>query len=336
MKKTKKESSSEILCSLIAGMVKSIIIQPFDFLRIRIQTSNQKNIKILNLIYDFKTNEGLKVFLKGATTTITGVMVASVFHLTCYQSFLYRLKFRFFNEENIFHTKNLDILKIRLNKTDECYAACQTMKCDKYKTYRQHLILKLSLLSGIAGFFSGIILSVLTTPIDNVRIRIQSLQNVRHDQKNSYYFKSPSDCLKVLLRKKGLQGLYVAFPICALRESSASFIYFSSFECMKNSYKVKYNFHELPTYLMFIYGGISGMLNWMITLPIDCVKTKLISDTLNENNKFIGIIDCVRKTYSNFGIRGFFSGMSIVMVRACIVNGAVLSTFEKCRNRLIS
>jgi len=137
------------------------------------------------------------------------------------------------------------------------------------------------------------------------------------------------------LRKNGIQGLYVAFPICALMESSASFIYFSSFEFMKNSYKVKYNFHELPTYLMFIYGGISGMLNWMITLPIDCVKTKLISDTLNENNKFNGIKDCVRKTYYNLGIRGFFSGMSIVMIRACIVNGAVLSTFEKCRNRFI-
>ena len=89
MNTKQKQSRSELVCSLVAGMVKSLIIQPFDFLRIRMQTSYIKTINILNLVRGYRQVEGLKVFLKGSSTTISGVMVASVFHLTCYQNLLY-------------------------------------------------------------------------------------------------------------------------------------------------------------------------------------------------------------------------------------------------------
>ena len=77
------------------------------------------------------------------------------------------------------------------------------------------------------------------------------------------------------------------------------------------------------------------MLNWILTLPIDFVKTKMISDTLNDYRHFDGTLDCIVKTYNNFGIKGFYTGLSVVLIRAFMVNGVVLATFEKCRNSLI-
>jgi solute carrier family 25 carnitine/acylcarnitine transporter 20/29 len=282
------------------------------------------------MIRGYKKDEGLKVFLKGSTPTITGVMVSSMFHLTCYQNLLYLLKYRFFKEENILETKSLDIFKIRMNKEDEC---CEIRECEQYTTYRKYLVMKLSALTGMAGLLSGIVLSIVTTPIDNVRIRLQSNENIRKD--HSYIYESPRECMKDIIKNKGMGALYTAFPVCMLRESLASFIYFFSFEYLKNSDKVKNNLKSVPLYRMFIYGGMAGMLNWIFTLPIDCIKTKIISDTINKSKHYEGIIDCVRKTYVNNGIKGFFSGLSVVLIRACIVNGVVLSTFEKCRARLL-
>ena len=332
MNTNQKQSRSELVCSLVTGMVKSLIIQPFDFLRIRMQTSYIKTINILNLVRGYRQVEGLKVFLKGSSTTISGVMVASVFHLTCYQNLLYLFNSIFLKEENIFTYKNMEIFK---KPMDKIYFYSDTTESQNFDKYRIHMINKISLVSGIAGLFSGILLSFITTPIDNVRIRLQSTQNLKLNTKNSYIFISMRDCLKYLIKSQSYKAIYVAFPICLLRESSSSFIYFFSFEFMKNSYRVKMNNFEIPIYRIFLFGGIAGMLNWILTLPIDFVKTKMISDTLNDYRHFDGTLDCIVKTYNNFGIKGFYTGLSVVLIRAFMVNGVVLATFEKCRNSLI-
>lgn len=330
MKRHSKETSSEVICSLVSGVVKACIIQPFDFMRIRIQTSSLKKFSVMDLMRGYSKEEGLRVFLKGSTTTFSSVMVSCVLHLSCYQQILYLLKYKFFNEENIFETRNLDIFKIRMNKEDEC---CEERKCKLYDIYRNHLVTKLSFLTGMAGFLSGFILSIVTTPIDNIRIRLQSTENVKTGK--SYVYKTPIECVKDIAKNKGISSFYTAFPLCVLRESLASFIYFFSFEYLKNRHKIRKNISHVPLPPLFLYGGLAGMLNWIITLPIDCVKTKIISDTFNTAKHYEGILDCISKTYRSLGIKGFFSGLSVVLIRACLVNGAVLSTFEKCRARLL-
>ena len=151
MNTNQKQSRSELVCSLVTGMVKSLIIQPFDFLRIRMQTSYIKTINILNLVRGYRQVEGLKVFLKGSSTTISGVMVASVFHLTCYQNLLYLFNSIFLKEENIFTYKNIEIFK---KPMDKIYFYSDTTESQNFDKYRIHLINKISLVSGIAGLAS--------------------------------------------------------------------------------------------------------------------------------------------------------------------------------------
>ena len=334
MNTTYHDSKSELICSLFAAFVKSCIIQPFDFLRIRIQTSSSKSIKIYNLITGFRKEEGLSVFMKGTTPTFTGSMIASIFHLTFYQRFMFYFKFKFFHEESILDTHSLDIFKIKMKKSDEIGETRNFLHDD---IYRRFLVGKLSLLAGLAGLFSGILLSIITTPIDNVRIRLQSMQNLKSvtNHIQEYVFTSPSECIKTVFREKGINGFYIAFPVCMMRESVASLIYFFSFEYLKNTYKVRHDNREIPLSRMFIYGGLSGMLSWVFTLPIDCVKTKLISDSLTKKKQFNGIVDCIIKIYTELGVKGFFSGLSVMLIRAYIVNGAMLSSFEMCRNELM-
>ena len=115
---------------------------------------------------------------------------------------------------------------------------------------------------------------------------MQSTENVRLNGKLSYIFKSIRHSMKSIVQRQGIGALYVAFPLCMLRESVASFIYFFTFEFLKNSFKVRNQKNELAFYKIFICGGVAGMSNWLITLPIDNVKTKMISDTLNESRNY--------------------------------------------------
>lgn len=77
----------------------------------------------------------------------------------------------------------------------------------------------------------------------------------------------------------------------------------------------------------FFVGGFSGSISWLFTYPIDYVKTLIQSDDINQR-KFVSAIDCVKKQYKAEGIRTFFKGLGITMLRSFPVNGAGFLTFE--------
>jgi hypothetical protein len=70
-----------------------------------------------------------------------------------------------------------------------------------------------------------------------------------------------------------------------------------------------------------------------VTYPIDTIKTKVISDSINKpkDKEYRGIIDCFKKNMVKHGIKGFYNGFSIVLIRGMLVNGVTLSSFDLCR-----
>ena len=69
---------------------------------------------------------------------------------------------------------------------------------------------------------------------------------------------------------------YQTFLISLTREGIASTVYFSSFEYLKNKEKIRNKSVYIEFYKSFIFGVIAGGMNWIITFPIDTVKTKII------------------------------------------------------------
>jgi solute carrier family 25 carnitine/acylcarnitine transporter 20/29 len=211
------------------------------------------------------------------------------------------------------------------------------IKFNEHETHCYELYLnKIVKICGISGFLSGIGLAIFTTPIDTVRIKMQSVQNIQKLETKSYINNSTINCIKNSYKDFGIKGFYKAFNLNLLREGIASTIYFSSFEYLKNREKIKLKKENIEFYKTFIYGAISGALLWLITFPIDTVKTKIISDSIIKNsNRYKGIIDCIKKNYKKNGFLSFYSGFSVVFFRGLIVNGIVLSSFDYCRKTLI-
>jgi len=319
----------EFSCSIITGIAKVSIIQPFDFIRYRIQSSRDYKINISNFITKLVNKEGFRVFLKGLDITTLAVLLSSIVQFTLYQELLnYITKLTLNTYTGEFEIFNL----IEIER--KCMGNLKTNVDDDL--LKSNTIKKISFLCSLAGFITGIGMGLILTPIDNVRIKLQSVQNINSTTKMIYRFNNSKDCIRYTLKTSGIHGFYIALPISILRESIACTLYFGTFEYLKNKEKIKYNKKKIKLQNSFVYGAICGGLNWIVTLPIDTIKTKLIADTIIPNNKnFTGVYDCFSKIYASSGLIGFYKGFSVVFTRALIVNGVVLTCFDLCRSKLV-
>jgi solute carrier family 25 carnitine/acylcarnitine transporter 20/29 len=318
----------EFSCSVFTGLIKVAVIQPFDFIRFRIQSGGESKHKTnRELIKSLFRREGFKVFFKGVNVTSFSVFSSSLVQFTLYQQAYDKLSKRFIPEQPE-DDSPLDILSTisRLSDLNSPHSLDVVSK-----------LLKLySLTCAMSGFISGLGLGMLLTPVDNIRIKLQAVQNVENAKQRVYRFNNSFDLIKSIYSSSGLRGFYVALPISLLRECTASVIYFGSFEYMKNKEKVEYRRKRILLHRSFLYGAFAGGLNWLITMPIDVLKTKMISDTIIPNVKdYESYRDCARKVYKQSGYKGFYKGFSVVFLRALIVNGIVLTSFDICRSKFV-
>ena len=131
----------------------------------------------------------------------------------------------------------------------------------------------------LSGAISGIATSIVLTPIELYKIRKQLLIN---DTKYIPLFKGFSSCL--------------------LREIPAYATYFSSYYFLKDN-----GFSVLNS------GGLAGILCWLVTYPLDVIKTRIQSDkaynimsAIKQGKLFRGISICLLRSYPVNAI-GFFS-----------------------------
>ncbi|XP_017070728.1 mitochondrial 2-oxoglutarate/malate carrier protein [Drosophila eugracilis] len=69
----------------------------------------------------------------------------------------------------------------------------------------------------------------------------------------------------------------------------------------------------LPSYMMYVNGGLAGMMATCIVQPLDLVKTRMqISATTGE---YKSSFDCLAKVFKSEGILAFYNGLSAGLMR---------------------
>ena len=80
-------------------------------------------------------------------------------------------------------------------------------------------------------------------------------------------------------------------------------------------------------YITLFAGGIGGITYWVLNYPFDYVKTLMQSDKLGDY-KYSSMVDCFRKEYAQNGLKTFYKGYLICMLRSFPVNAALLVTYR--------
>ena len=170
----------------------------------------------------------------------------------------------------------------------------------------------------LSGAIAGLSNTILSSPIEHVRIRLQTQPH------HPRLYSSPLDCIRQLSSPSngGLtHGLYRGTSVTLFREAQAYGFWFLTFEYLmawdlQRGASLGRVREDIPGWKVAAYGGLAGEALWISSYPFDVVKSKLQSDGLGNERRFEGVRDCARKIYRAQGLLGFWRGIGPTLVRA--------------------
>nr|XP_043637754.1 mitochondrial arginine transporter BAC2-like [Erigeron canadensis] len=177
----------------------------------------------------------------------------------------------------------------------------------------------------LSGTLTGAVQSLMVTPIELVKIRLQ-LQNQTTQEQTK---KGPSDVTKQIIKTEGLKGMFRGLTITTIRDAPSYGVYFWTYEYAREKLHPGCRKDDQESFTtMLVAGGLTGVASWVCCYPVDVVKTRLQAQTPNSTVKYNGILDCFRKSITNDGASTLFRGLGSTVFRAFIVNGAVFMAYE--------
>jgi len=159
---------------------------------------------------------------------------------------------------------------------------------------------------GISGAAAGFACSFVVTPVDRLKILYQTNQKSYRGNFNIF-------------------NLYRGFSNTLTREVPGFAIYFNVYESLKNLTK-----NDTNIYYHFMYGAVSGASAWAFIYPMDLIKTRV--QATQGSNK-VSFVDVIKNVYRQNGIRGFFRGFHLAVIRAIPLHAGTLSMFEYLNRR---
>lgn len=163
----------------------------------------------------------------------------------------------------------------------------------------------------LAGSTAGLVQSLVCSPMELAKTQLQ-LQNDRFGKSK---FKGPIDCLAHIYRCEGIRGVFKGLNVTALRDVPGFATYFVSYEYLMRQKK-----NPGILYTLFA-GGLAGMCSWLLTIPIDVIKSRIQVDGMTgDRPAYNGMIDCFRKSYQTEGNAVFTRGLGSTLLRAFPMN----------------
>ncbi|XP_058732646.1 mitochondrial arginine transporter BAC2-like [Vicia villosa] len=178
----------------------------------------------------------------------------------------------------------------------------------------------------LGGLGAGAIQSMLMSPVELVKIRMQLQKNVDNFSENKK--NTPLILAKNIWKNEGLCGIYRGFGITVLRDAPALAFYFGAYEYTREKLNpgCRDSCQE-SVHTMFIAGGVAGIASWIFNYPTDVIKTRLQAQT-SSSLKYKGILDCALKIIKEEGLIVLWRGLGATLVRAFIMNSAIFPTYQ--------
>ncbi|KUI62744.1 Carrier protein YMC1, mitochondrial [Cytospora mali] len=286
------QTAKDLFSGAAGGVAQVLLGQPFDIVKVRLQTSTT-NTSALATAASILKNEGPLAFYKGTLTPLIGIGAC-----VSVQFGGFHAARRYFEEQN---------------------ALKHGAAAGAPLSYGQYYA---------AGAFAGIANTVLSCPIEHIRIRLQAQP---HGAGRLY--SGPGDCVQKLVRAEGggvLKGVYRGTAVTLLREAQAYGVWFLAFEWLMNgdAARNKIKREEISPVKVAFYGGLAGEALWLSSYPFDVVKSKMQTDGFGKDQKYKTMRDCFAKTWKAEGARGFWKGLGPTLLRAMPVSAGTFAVVE--------
>ena len=193
----------------------------------------------------------------------------------------------------------------------------------------------------LGGAFAGGFQAPLTIPVEHIR-NIMQTTNKDSIYKNSY------DAYKKIFLAHGLKGIYRGSILTLFRDVPGTGSYFATYHTSLNMLNSRLTHigkadkenkisetlvsrdkqRILKTLIPGIAGIFAGLGFWLPVYPLDVIKSKIQTDNF-EKPTYKSYLDCTKKTWTNEGIRGFYKGFNVCLLRSIPVHFFMFICYEK-------
>lgn len=164
----------------------------------------------------------------------------------------------------------------------------------------------------LAGASAGLAQTPVSSPIELAKTRLQ-LQST--GQGNS---QGPMQCLRNIYKQEGCRGVFKGLGITFLREGPSYGVYFVTYEILTKTFTKQ----PISTLHMLLAGGFAGTASWVISYPIDVIKSRIQAES---GNRYSGALDCLKKSVRAEGYSCLFRGLNSTILRAFPTNAATFA-----------
>lgn len=165
----------------------------------------------------------------------------------------------------------------------------------------------------IAGLTAGLAQSFLNSPMELVKTRMQVPDGGTL---------RPMETIRKIYKKGGARGFSRGLGMTIARDVPGCGVYFISYEML-----VRGREDNVP--VLFVAGGIAGMLSWAVTYPQDVIKSRMQADA---NGKYKGAVHCLKASLAAEGGIVLWRGLGSALIRAFPVNAVTFGVYRMLSN----
>ena len=183
-----------------------------------------------------------------------------------------------------------------------------------------------------AALASGALISLLVTPMEGVKARLQVQYAARP---GAAAYKGPIDCAMQVLRSQGLaHGLYRGWLMTVYCRMS-NWAYFGGYAAVQGWLAAHGGEGRSARFNSVAAGGGAGVAYWLTCFPADVVKNRM--QTMPSSDPLYATVrSTVSHIWAREGWRGFFRGFAPCMLRAIPANAAAFTGYEMALRHLPS
>eukprot|EP00808_Paulinella_micropora_P003539 g2692.t1 len=306
--------TEELIAGTWAGIALTVVGHPFDTVKVRVQMSS--NTGVSQAIFGLMKNEGPLAFFKGM-----GGPMATI-------PFINAVVFAAYGQAKDFLLGDAQ----RPLTLTEC---------------------------SIAGGYAGLMSTVIACPVELIKTRLQ-MQTCKSLREST--FNGPFDCAAQILRRNGVKGLYRGNMATIYREIPGFGGQFLVYEWMKRYFArdghiddlgpielinghiddlgpielINGHIDDLGPLELISAGGVAGAAGWVVSYPMDYVKTHLQSEAFDKptpykKKKWLldgGFFSCMFQAVRTHGYRELWRGFLPCIARSFPANGAGFFAYE--------
>lgn len=172
----------------------------------------------------------------------------------------------------------------------------------------------------VAGCVGGLVCSVVTTPAELVKCRLQW----------SDEWPGMLSMIRRIWREEGLRGLYRGQAITALRDIPSYGLYFFVYEWARSRLAPRMAKSSDDAVPVLVAGGLAGAASWTAIYPLDVIKSRLQA----QPGRYNGMLDCLRRSVAQEGLGILTRGLSATVLRAFPVNAVTFFAYEAAMSAL--